>query len=84
MRNRVCNIFRCEGRMRFTGNLHHIDKRLGIFKCIKCGNEQPWLLNPDMNGSFGELHYIKTNNSYHVTSMMSDPRFYKPKRSIKG
>ena len=78
---RTCNQYGCGGRMRDTGIASTFGPDHNVFICIKCGHREPWLNNPVMNGSFGELHLSNESKAYSGLSMMSDPQFYPPKEN---
>ena len=60
--------------MRPTREFHYLGKTHRIYRCVDCGNEQPWLENPKMDGSFAELHKYKDGSGFSILSMLSDPR----------
>ena len=75
---RTCNQYGCGGRMRDTGKASRLSLNHNIYICIICGHEEPWLNNPVLNNTPGELHH-SGRGTYSGLSMMSDPRFYLPK-----
>lgn len=80
---RKCNKYGCDGTMRPTRAMYTCGGAIKnpthrIFKCVKCGKENPWVDKPYLNGSFAQLHMIK-DVGHSCLSMMSDPKCYTPK-----
>lgn len=80
MKARKCNQYGCSGLMRPTRKMWDLDGKFPdpthrIFKCMNCGQENPWLDKPKPNsGAYGELHITDDGNASGL-SMMSDPEF---------
>lgn len=80
-KKRKCNQINCTGRMRPTRYLNTQNTQLRIFRCCVCGKENPWLDDPLLDGSHGELHKLKNGEGHSGLSMLSDPIFYPPKKT---
>lgn len=80
--HRICNQYGCGGRMRDTGKASTFAPDHNIYTCVKCGHRAPWLNNPVLNETPGELHLSVESKAYSGLSMMSDPRFYPPKGEL--
>ena len=79
-KKRMCNQPHCLGRMRPTRMFYPLSHKHRIFRCCDCGHENPWLDDPFLDGSHGELHKFKNEEGHSGLSMLSDPVFYPPKR----
>jgi hypothetical protein len=86
MKQRMCNKYGCAGVMRPTRKMWDLDGEVKnpthrMFRCSVCGNENPWLDKPHLNGQYGELHMMKDGCASGL-SMSSDPIMYPPKNPL--
>lgn len=76
MRPRRCNRPGCKGMMLALSWFYGPNPAHRMYFCEACGEEAPWLADPKLDGSFGELHKFREDEGHSGLSMLSDPVFY--------